>query len=127
MIPLKACASIAVVILVSLGTASAQAQQNSVGERKDGKRLFERETFGGNGRSCLTCHSVETGNRSLSPFWPESATAVALILVPVVIVDDAAFEYVKSTAAIEPFQFSVECHVDASDSIICKPSDGCID
>ena len=30
-----------------------------------GKRLFERETFGGNGRTCRTCHSEETG--TLSP------------------------------------------------------------
>jgi cytochrome c peroxidase len=30
----------------------------------DGKRLFERETFGGNGRTCLTCHSIETGTVS---------------------------------------------------------------
>ena len=26
-----------------------------------GKHLFERETFGGNGRTCRTCHSRETG------------------------------------------------------------------
>ena len=31
---------------------------------KSGKRLFERETFGGNGRTCLTCHSRETGTVS---------------------------------------------------------------
>jgi cytochrome c peroxidase len=30
----------------------------------DGERLFERETFGGNGRTCLTCHSRETGTVS---------------------------------------------------------------
>jgi hypothetical protein len=29
-----------------------------------GKNLFERETFGGNGRTCLTCHSQETGTVS---------------------------------------------------------------
>jgi cytochrome c peroxidase len=36
-------------------------------DRKEnkGRRLFERETFGGNGRTCLTCHSRETG--TLSP------------------------------------------------------------
>ncbi len=34
------------------------------GRRRDGKRLFERETFGGNGRTCLTCHSRETGTVS---------------------------------------------------------------
>ena len=29
-----------------------------------GKRLFERETFDGNGRTCLTCHSRDTGTVS---------------------------------------------------------------
>lgn len=29
-----------------------------------GRRLFERETFGGNGRTCRTCHSRETGTVS---------------------------------------------------------------
>jgi cytochrome c peroxidase len=29
-----------------------------------GRKLFERETFGGNGRTCLTCHSKETGTTS---------------------------------------------------------------
>ena len=30
----------------------------------EGKRLFEEETFRGNGRTCLTCHSRETGTVS---------------------------------------------------------------
>jgi cytochrome c peroxidase len=54
----------AILILLSFGSALMNAQQNSIGERKDGKRLFERETFGGNGRTCLTCHSLETGTVS---------------------------------------------------------------
>ncbi len=29
--------------------------------RAEGLRLFDHETFGGNGRTCVTCHSVETG------------------------------------------------------------------
>ena len=32
----------------------------------EGARLFDRETFGGNGRTCLTCHSRETGTVSPS-------------------------------------------------------------
>src|SRR5690242_18001933 len=31
-----------------------------------GKSIFEKGTFGGNGRTCLTCHSNETGTFSLS-------------------------------------------------------------
>jgi cytochrome c peroxidase len=32
--------------------------------RNDGRQLFDRETFGGNGRTCVTCHSRETGTVS---------------------------------------------------------------
>lgn len=31
---------------------------------EEGRRLFDEETFGGNGRTCLTCHSVKTGTIS---------------------------------------------------------------
>jgi len=31
---------------------------------QEGRRLFERETFGGNGRTCATCHSKDTGTVS---------------------------------------------------------------
>jgi cytochrome c peroxidase len=31
-----------------------------------GKQLFEKETFGGNGRTCSTCHSKRTGTLSLA-------------------------------------------------------------
>ena len=34
------------------------------GQVLEGKRLFERETFGGNGRTCQTCHSAATGTVS---------------------------------------------------------------
>jgi cytochrome c peroxidase len=40
---------------------SASGQGNSVSE---GKRLFDTETFGGNGRTCQTCHSKTTGTIS---------------------------------------------------------------
>jgi hypothetical protein len=47
-------------------TASeADGQDPSADELREGQRLFEEETFGGNGRTCLTCHSRETG--TLSP------------------------------------------------------------
>ena len=52
-------------VVFGVAAVSVNGQGSSVGERKDGKRLFERETFGGNGRTCLTCHSRETG--TLSP------------------------------------------------------------
>jgi cytochrome c peroxidase len=36
----------------------------SAAAARDGQQLFEHETFGGNGRTCLTCHSRETGTVS---------------------------------------------------------------
>jgi cytochrome c peroxidase len=33
-------------------------------ESHQGRRLFDEETFGGNGRTCVTCHSRETGTFS---------------------------------------------------------------
>jgi hypothetical protein len=44
------------------------AGQESLGAKskgKEGERLFRKETFGGNGRTCETCHSRSTG--TLSP------------------------------------------------------------
>ena len=43
---------------------SMSAHESSVVSQPDGKRLFERETFGGNGRTCSTCHTSETGTIS---------------------------------------------------------------
>src|SRR6478736_7768161 len=49
-------------VVVYLSTAAlASGQGNGVSE---GKKLFESETFGGNGRTCRTCHSTTTGTVS---------------------------------------------------------------
>jgi len=48
---------------VSLSNVRAQ---DELGAKLDGKKLFDKETFGGNGRTCLTCHSKETGTFGLS-------------------------------------------------------------
>jgi cytochrome c peroxidase len=45
----------------ALSGAGAAASGRSLPE---GQRLFDQETFGGNGRTCLTCHSQETGTVS---------------------------------------------------------------
>src|SRR5258706_8380936 len=48
--------------VVSLCVATtAFGQGNGVSE---GERFFESETFGGNGRTCRTCHSKTTGTTS---------------------------------------------------------------
>jgi len=64
MVRLKARVIIATLTILCFGVAASPAQQSTVGVRMDGKRLFEREIFGGNGRTCLTCHSLETGTVS---------------------------------------------------------------
>lgn len=52
------------------GVCPTQAQNDLAGlalpNILKGKRLFEQEVFGGNGRTCLTCHSRETGTVSPS-------------------------------------------------------------
>jgi cytochrome c peroxidase len=55
---------LAVGMCVAAMVGLVSAQEPSVGNREDGKRLFERETFGGNGRTCVTCHSAESGTVS---------------------------------------------------------------
>jgi cytochrome c peroxidase len=66
-------ASTAILLGAMVISLSSQTQQpagsggsgsSSGGIVKDGQQLFEHETFGGNGRTCLTCHSRETGTVS---------------------------------------------------------------
>ena len=47
---------------LSLSKGLGQAE---LGQELNGKRLFEKETFGGNGRTCQTCHSKDTGTLTL--------------------------------------------------------------
>jgi cytochrome c peroxidase len=45
--------------------SSGQESSASKSKGNEGERLFRKETFGGNGRTCETCHSPSTG--TLSP------------------------------------------------------------
>ena len=60
----------ATILVVASGAsgpcARAQTQPAGFGllDLFEGKRLFEQEKFGGNGRTCLTCHTRETGTIS---------------------------------------------------------------
>src|SRR5262245_56521643 len=47
-------------VFLSSRMVSVSPAVNSI----EGERLFDKETFGGNGRTCVTCHSVETGTVS---------------------------------------------------------------
>jgi cytochrome c peroxidase len=50
--------------LAPLSLAQSQTAGYALEDLLEGKRLFERETFRGNGRTCLTCHTRETGTVS---------------------------------------------------------------
>ena len=51
------------IMALTIGMPLALSQELSASERA-GKRLFTIETFGGNGRTCATCHSLATGTVS---------------------------------------------------------------
>lgn len=50
-------------VCLSLAAAAAGIAL-AAAKLRDGQFLFEEETFGGNGRTCLTCHSRESGTVS---------------------------------------------------------------
>lgn len=51
-------------LTIAMGSLAGRAQSEDDGDKRSGKRLFKRETFVGNGRTCTTCHSPETGTVS---------------------------------------------------------------
>lgn len=53
--------------------AAETTQELSHADLREARRLFEEETFGGNGRTCRTCHSLENGTLTL----PQIAEAFA--------------------------------------------------
>src|SRR5688572_14835814 len=59
-------ASLTLLLGAMVISLSSQERQPSISAAspKDGQQLFDHETFGGNGRTCLTCHSRETGTVS---------------------------------------------------------------
>ncbi len=58
-----ALAGLVLAIGLNAGVA-AHEDEDPRYEVESGRRLFERETFGGNGRTCGTCHSRRTGTVS---------------------------------------------------------------
>ena len=64
-------AALGVTIALALSSGSNPSLSNGLGQDElgielDGKKLFDKETFGGNGRTCLTCHSKDTGTLTLA-------------------------------------------------------------
>ena len=64
MTPAALVAALTLMSILSIGYVAVLAQQPPPGH-DEGQRLFRKETFGGNGRTCETCHSRGTG--TLSP------------------------------------------------------------
>ena len=60
------CVTLAIAISGGSRLYLSQAQgHDELGTELDGRKLFDKETFGGNGRTCLTCHSKQTGTLGL--------------------------------------------------------------
>jgi len=60
---------VAIAVMLSNGNNPSFSEgpgQAEPGLELDGRRLFDKETFGGNGRTCSTCHSRETGTLTLA-------------------------------------------------------------
>jgi len=55
---------VAALTVVAAVISSAQSVGAGPGRELEGKRLFETATFGGNGRTCSTCHGAATGTVS---------------------------------------------------------------
>jgi len=53
------------VISVSTQAGDSHGDRGHGSHGKNGKFLFEKETFGGNGRTCATCHGKQTGKFSI--------------------------------------------------------------
>src|SRR6516225_1556335 len=64
----NAMRSTVTILVLAAAFSSLQAQQRSDDSSEKNRRLFTTETFGGNGRTCQTCHSSNTGT-----FSPEDA------------------------------------------------------
>ena len=59
-----ALASLVLAIGLSAGVGAHDDDDDARYDTGSGRRLFERETFEGNGRTCATCHSRRTGTVS---------------------------------------------------------------
>src|SRR5579862_1824441 len=52
------------ILVLAAAFSSLQAQRSTPDLGEKNRRLFTTETFGGNGRTCQTCHSPDTGTIS---------------------------------------------------------------
>ena len=52
-------------VLLATRPSHRRSARMSLAIELDGKKLFDKETFGGNGRTCQTCHTKRTGTVTL--------------------------------------------------------------
>jgi len=65
-VKLLTSAAILVVAMSSFPQRAASATAEEAADQgKNGRFLFDNETFGGNGRTCAACHSKKTGTFSI--------------------------------------------------------------
>src|SRR5664279_2487869 len=60
----KAMKATITILVLAAAFSNLQAQRSSSDLSEKNRRLFTTETFGGNGRTCQTCHSLDTGTVS---------------------------------------------------------------
>lgn len=56
--------TVGVIFVTAIVSGQSRGAGAGPGQALNGKRLFEEATFGGNGRTCETCHSHDTGTIS---------------------------------------------------------------
>ena len=78
------------------GWSSWMAPSASAAGVSQGQRLFDHETFGGNGRTCRTCHSGDDG--TIDP--EEVASRLALNPLDPLFVHDGLDDFVSGTSRI---------------------------
>lgn len=71
-------------VALAAGVPALRAQGGDINESNQNRFLFTRQTFGGNGRTCVTCHSLGTG--TVSPQQAQ-ARAIANPLDPLFVFD----------------------------------------
>jgi cytochrome c peroxidase len=97
----------AIALLATACSAVDENEAEGLGESElalelNGKKLFEDETFGGNGRTCRTCHSKLTGTLTLSDVQQiiDKADPDDRFLIHDALDDDGGIDRVQAHATI---------------------------
>jgi cytochrome c peroxidase len=98
--PLRLIVTVFLILIATatagLGLSSWMPLSASAAGVTEGQRLFDHETFGGNGRTCRTCHSGDNG--TIDP--EEVATRLAVNPLDPLFVHDGLDDFVSGTSRI---------------------------